>query len=90
MGKRNKVHFLAAYTEYLLEQGIKSEYYYLGDASRFARFLLANATEEDLNSFLSMSASKPTYEKRLRKTLKKFYQFADEHLGVNTELINFL
>lgn len=41
MGKRATIHFLTAYVEYLLDQGIRSEEYYLGDASRFLRFLLS-------------------------------------------------
>lgn len=88
MGKNSKVHFLTAYTEYLFDQGIKSEYYYLGDASRFMRFLLEQATEEDLQKFLATSASRSNYEKRLRKTLKKFYQFAAERLNISTDLLS--
>ncbi len=90
MGKNSKVHFLTAYTEYLFDEGIKSEYYYLGDASRFARFLLSQATEDDLNSFLSASANGTQYEKRLRKTLKKFYQFASERLDIKDNLLSHL
>lgn len=90
MSKNTKVHFLTAYLEYLLEEGIKSEYYYVGDASRFLRFLLAEATEEDFERFLAVTAKKTTYEKRLRKTLKKFYKFIAEKLDIDAKLASHL
>lgn len=90
MSKNAKVHFLTAYLEYLLDEGINSEYDYLGDASRYLRFLLAEATEADLQKFLAASAKRSAYEKRLRKTLKKFYQFASEKLDINNDLVSHL
>lgn len=90
MSKNTKVHFLTAYIEYLLDEGIKSEYYYVGDASRFLRFLLAEATEEDFQRFLAASAKQDAYEKRLRKTLKKFYKFASEKLDIEADLASHL
>lgn len=78
----NKVHFLTAYVEYLLDCGIRSEEYYLGDASRFLRFLLANSTEEDVKRFIRESAYSPHYRKRLEKTLRKFFIFCSERLSI--------
>ena len=73
---RGKVHFLTAYIEFLLDEGIKSEEYYLGDASRFLRFLLARVEEGDIQAFVENSS--PSYQRRLRKTLRKFYAFAQK------------
>jgi len=81
LSKHARVHFLTAYLEYLYDQGIKSEEYYLGDASRFIRFLLARATPQDVADFLGTTSS-PTYRKRLSQSVRKFYTFARERLGV--------
>lgn len=81
MSRQAKVHFLTAYLEYLLEQGIKSEYYYLGDASRYLRFLLKQSGPETVEAFLGC-ASSPAYRRRLIKTLQKFYAFANERLDL--------
>jgi len=81
MSKRPTVHFLTAYVEYLLDQGIRSEEYYLGDASRFLRFLLANTTAEQIQDYI-YSHSSPTYRARLEKTLRKFFCFAQEKLAI--------
>ena len=82
MSKQGKIYFLTAYLEYLLDHGIKSEYYYLGDASRYLRFLLRQSGPETVDAFLRESASSPAYRKRLTKTLKKFYAFATQKLDV--------
>ncbi len=82
MKTHNKVYFLTSYVEYLLEQGIRSEEYYLGDASRFIRFLLANATEEDVRRFIDQSAESPYYRRRLEKTLRRFFAFCGERLAL--------
>lgn len=84
VAKSSKVHFLTSYLEYLYDQGIKSEDYYLGDASRFLRFLLARASDAELAAFLE-SASSPAYRRRLAKTLKKFYAFANERLEIQKD-----
>lgn len=81
LSKQAKVHFITAYLEYLYDQGIKSEYYYVGDASRFLRFLIQNSKPGDVEAFLSSSSS-PAYRKRLEMTLRKFYAFAAERLDV--------
>lgn len=81
MAKRPTVHFLTAYVEYLWDQGIRSEEYYLGDASRFLRFLLASTTPEQIESYISAHSS-PAYRVRLEKTLRKFFAFAQEKLAI--------
>ena len=86
MGKRATIHFLTAYVEYLWDQGIRSEEYYLGDASRFLRFLLANTTAEQVQSYIR-SHSSPAYRARLEKTLRKFFLFAQEKLAIEVEQI---
>jgi|SRR5690554_1624394 len=82
MKKHSKVHFLTGYVEYLLDSGIRSEEYYLGDASRFLRFLLANSTEEDVKRFIEQSAMSPYYKQRLEKTLRRFFVFCVERLAI--------
>ncbi len=82
MYKNSKVHFLTAYVEYLLDTGVRSEEYYLGDASRFIRYLLANSTEEDVNQFINHCAQTSSYKNRLRKTLRKFFCFANDILAM--------
>lgn len=85
MSKRAKVHFLTAYVEYLLDQGIRSEEYYLGDASRFLRHLLATATAEQVQDYIYAAARSATYSSRLEKTLRKFFIFAEEKLAIDAE-----
>ena len=85
MGKMSKIYFLTAYIEYLLDQGIRSEDYYLGDASRFLRFLLQKVGPRDIEEFLRVSGSSETYRKRLEKTLRKFFAFASEHLDITSD-----
>ncbi|WP_461370665.1 hypothetical protein [Candidatus Darwinibacter acetoxidans] len=86
MSKRPAVHFLTAYVEYLLDQGIRSEEYYLGDASRFLRFLLASTTPDQVETYIHSHAS-PAYRARLEKTLRKFFAFAQEKLAIETAQI---
>ena len=84
VSKQARVHFLTAYLEYLYDQGSKSEYYYVGDASRYLRFLIQNSRPEDIQAFLSTSSS-AAYRRRLAMTLKKFYAFAAERLDVTND-----
>ncbi len=84
MSKRIKVHFLTAYVEYLLDQGIRSEEYYLGDASRFLRYLLATATAADVEAYIHNTKHSKSYKKRLEKTLRKFFIFARERLAIES------
>lgn len=81
MGKKSSVHIITAYLEFLMDQGIRSEYYYVGDASRYLRFLLAKSDRADVEAFLGC-ASSPAYRRRLLKTVRKFYAFAQERLGL--------
>ena len=84
-GKMSKVYFLTAYIEYLLDQGIRSEDYYLGDASRFLRFLLQKVGPAEIEEFLTASANSDNYRRRLEKTLRKFFTFAREHLEITSD-----
>lgn len=79
MSRHARVHFLTAYLEYLLEDGIKSENDYLGDASRYLRFLLEKADQKTVEAYLRR-ASSPAYRRRLIRSLRKFYAFANERL----------
>ncbi|HHY15864.1 MAG TPA: hypothetical protein GX521_07290 [Firmicutes bacterium] len=83
MSKRAKVHFLTLYVEYLLDQGIRSEEYYLGDASRFLRHLLATATPRQVEEYILTTTDSATYRRRLEKTLRKFFIFAEERLAIS-------
>ncbi|MGI6082691.1 MAG: site-specific integrase [Limnochordia bacterium] len=83
MNKTQRVHFLTAYTEYLWEQGIKTEEAYVGDASRFLRFLADRATAADVAQFLRGDGYSTHYARRLRNTLRKFYEFAAERLDIH-------
>lgn len=82
MSKRGHIYFLTAYVEYLLDEGIRSEEYYLGDASRYLRHLLAETTEDDLERYIDERTASRTYRARLRKTLRKFYAFAEQRLHI--------
>lgn len=82
MNRQAKVHFLAAYLEYLLERGIRSENDYLGDASRYLRFLLETSGPQAVEAFLQRAPS-PAYRRRLLRTLRTFYVFANERLGLH-------
>lgn len=82
MNKRAKVYFLTAYVEYLLDQGIRSEEYYLGDASRFLRHLLATTTQEQIDSYICRDHHSAAYRSRLEKTLRKFFLFASDSLAI--------
>jgi len=83
VAKRGKVHFLTAYIEYLFDEGIRSEYVYVSDASRFLRFLLERADTSDVQEFLNSSTSSENYRQRLTGTLTKFFMFANERLGIS-------
>lgn len=83
MAKNSKVHFLTSYVEYLLENGVRSEEYYVGDASRFIRHLLATVTEDDVMQYIEHSTRSSSYKQRLQKTLRKFFLFATENLSID-------
>lgn len=82
LGKKGHVYFLTAYVEYLLDEGIRSEEYYLGDASRFLRHLLARTSADDVERYITGRTRSKTYRARLRKTLRKFYTFAEQRLHI--------
>lgn len=82
MAKRARVYFLTAYVEYLFDEGIRSEEYYLGDASRYMRWLLARATAADMDAYIEERAASASYRTRLRKTLHKFTRFAADRLHI--------
>lgn len=82
MRRAGQVHFLTAYFEYLLDEGIRTEDVYLGDASRFIRYLVGRATPADVTQFLDAHSRSIHYSKRLRRTLRKFYRFAQDRLGI--------
>lgn len=67
---------------YLLELGIRTENEYFGDASRFIRFLLSRSTYEDVEAFIAEKSS-PAYRRRLNRTLKRFFIFAQGHLQLD-------
>lgn len=82
MGKSTRVYFLTAYIEYLLDHGIRTEEVYLGDASRFLRYLLSTVTDDEIDRYIKRQATSVGYAKRLRSSLRKFYDFAQEYLDV--------
>ena len=84
MSKKSKIHFLTSYIEYLLDQGIRSEEHYLGDASRFLRYLLASASTEEIRQYIHGAGRYLAYRRRLEKTLHKFFTFAQEQLGIDS------
>lgn len=84
MSKKGHIYFLTAYVEYLLDQGIRSEEYYLGDASRYLRYLLSRTTPEDVENYINGRTRSPAYRQRLRKTLRKFYAFAQQRLHIGS------
>lgn len=81
MAKRGKVYFLTAYVDYLWEEGIRSEETYLGDASRYVRWLIARSTAEDVERYIDERARTASYRARLRRTLGKFAGFASSELS---------
>lgn len=83
LSKQSVTHFLTAYLEYLLDEGIRSEYYYFGDASRYMRFLLRESGIQQIEAFIGASQSE-AYRRRLTTTLRKFYAFAEERLQIDT------
>jgi hypothetical protein len=82
MGKSARVYFLTAYIEYLLDQGIHTEETYLGDASRFLRYLLSTVTDKEIDQYIKRQTTSVSYAKRLRCSLRKFFNFANERLQI--------
>lgn len=82
MAKMSRVHFMTSYFEYLLRSGIRCEDDYIGDASRFIRYLLAETGEEDVLRFFRRCSASPGYQRRLRRTLSRFFAYLAEHLEI--------
>lgn len=87
MSKMSKVHFMTSYFEYLLRAGIRSEDDYIGDASRFLRFLLANTCSEDVFAFFESCRASPGYRRRMRRTLRRFFEYSRDHLEIESKAI---
>ena len=87
MAKMSKVHFMTSYFEYLLRRGIRSEDDYIGDASRFLRFLIANTRSEDIVAFFDSCQASPGYRRRMRRTLRRFFEYSREHLEIDAQAI---
>jgi len=86
MGKRATIHFLTAYVEYLLDQGIRSEEYVFRRRFPFSP-LPAGQYHGRTGSKLYPLPQLPAYRARLEKTLRKFFLFAQEKLAIEVEQI---
>lgn len=84
----SKIHFMTSYFEYLLRCGVKNEDDHIGDASRFLRYLLAQADSSDLEGFFSSRNASPGYRRRLRRTLRRFFTYSKEHLMIEVQTDN--
>lgn len=87
MSKMSKVHFMTSYFEYLLRAGIRSEDDYIGDASRFLRFLLANTRSDDVYAFFESCRASPGYRRRMQRTLRRFFEYSREHLEIEPKAL---
>lgn len=72
--------------EFLLKEGLKCEETYVGDASRYLRYLLATTSNESLNQFVEQSGKSEAYRRRLHSSLNRFLQFAKDDLDIKLEL----
>lgn len=80
--KVGKTYFLTSYMEYLLSEGLKCEETYVADASRFIRYLLANAPLESVKEFVAQSGNTFSYRRRLISSLNRFLSFAEKELDI--------
>lgn len=80
----SKTYFITAYMEHLLKQGLKHEEVYVGDASRFLRYLLSTAPEDAVQKFITASGTSPSYHRRLSSSLNRFLAFAQSHLDISS------
>ena len=53
MRRLSRVHFMTSYVEYLLRLGIRNEDDYIGDVSRFLRYLLTQVDNGDIEAFFA-------------------------------------
>lgn len=77
---------MTSYFECLMRSGIRSEDDYIGDASRFLRYLLSEARDEDILRFFAHCSASPGYQRRLRRTLRRFFAYLQEHLEIEVEV----
>lgn len=68
--------------EFLLLEGLRCEETYVGDASRFLRFLLENATPEVIRDFIEKSGNTPASRRRISSSIQRFLQFAQNDLKI--------
>lgn len=73
---------MTSYVEYLLRSGIKNEDDYIGDVSRFLRYLLAQVDLNDVEAFFTACNASPGYRRRLKRTLRRFFNYSQEHLDI--------
>lgn len=86
MRKLSRVHFMTSYFEYLLRNGIRNEDDHVGDASRFLRYLLSTVEATDVDAFFASCNASPGYQRRLRRTLGRFFRYSKECLEIDTGL----
>lgn len=74
--------------EFLLLEGLRCEETYVGDASRFLRFLLENTTTEVISEFIEKSGNTPASRRRISSSINRFLKFAQNDLQIaNPQLI---
>ena len=83
MRRLSRVHFMTSYVEYLLRLGIRNEDDYIGDVSRFLRYLLTQVDNGDIEAFFAACNAPPGYRRRLRRTLRRFFDYSREHLDID-------
>ncbi len=84
----NKTYFITSYMEFLLLEGLRCEETYVGDASRFLRFLLENTTTEVISEFIEKSGNTPASRRRISSSINRFLKFAQNDLQIaNPQLI---
>ncbi|MDD2430991.1 MAG: hypothetical protein PHD88_03310 [Firmicutes bacterium] len=80
---KSKTYFITGYMEFLLKQGLKYEETYVGDASRYLRFLLSTAPADSVEKFIAQSGSSPSYHRRLTSSLNRFLDFTRNNLEIS-------
>lgn len=77
---------MTSYAEYLLRAGIRNEEDYIGDLSRFLRYLLSRVDAAAIEGFFAHCRASPGYRRRLRRTLGRFFAYSGEHLAIKVQL----
>lgn len=88
--KASKIYFITAYMEFLLKEGLKCEEVYVGDASRFLRFLLAQASSEALLEFVNQSSKTEASRRRVISSLNRFLTFINSNLEITNPNLTFV